>query len=106
MEVFVQNCNSLEMNGRFLIILLSLVTLCQSKKHFRFLSAKCGTSKKTAVNASCFLKSYTRKNPVLSGGLTLLRIVPDGLVFKFDCFSITSDNFKIWIRCTSKLNIH
>lgn len=71
------------MNGRVLVVLLALVTLCHSKKHFRFTAAKCGTSKKATADLVCFLKSYTRKFPVLNAGFTLLRNVPDGLVFNF-----------------------
>lgn len=75
----VQIRNLFEMKGRVLIVLLSLLSLCQPKHH-RFLSVKCGASKKTAVDLFCFLKSYTRKNPVVSGSFSLLRTVPDGLV--------------------------
>lgn len=71
------------MKGLHFVLLLMLSVLIQSKKHFRFKNVKCGTSQKTGIDLKCFLKSYTRKNPVLNGEFTLLRTVPDGLVCEF-----------------------
>lgn len=72
------------MNRQIFILSVWFFILCHSRKHFRFISVKCGSSNKTGTDLMCYLKSYTRKNPVLNGEIALKRIVPEGMVSSAD----------------------
>lgn len=62
------------------IVLSIFVLYCDSKVFFRFRATTCGTSAKSAINPYCYLKAYTRNNPLLNFGYTFLKAIPDGLV--------------------------
>lgn len=81
------------------LIMSILVLYCDSKVFFRFRATTCGTSGKSAVKPYCYLKAYSRNNPLLNFGYTFLKAVPDGLV----SLLLVTKTIKFWFR--SQINL-
>lgn len=62
------------------LLLCAFSAVAETKFQARVNKLQCSSSGKTASNMLCYIKAFDRGNPLINGGMTLNRQVPNGLV--------------------------
>lgn len=83
------------MNVFVLFVLLGIFQSFEAKFSHRFWKVECGSSKITANNTFCFIKTLNKKLSTLNFGFTLNRIIANGLVNIYFC---NFDLILIWLH--------